>query len=386
MSLDDESWGAWLESAWTALTAQRLDRSLVPIEPVSATRVQIESREVCLFSGNDYLGLSTHPRVRRAAIEAIERVGLGPRGSPLTCGYTTAHEQLEATIAQLEGAERALLFPTGYAANIGAISAVADGETEIFSDSLNHASIIDGCRLARRQGAKVTVYGHGDANDLEDRLRDSTRPRKLIVTDGVFSMEGDVAPLAEIADLKTRYGALLLVDEAHGTLVLGERGAGAAEAAGVDELVDLHIGTLSKAVGALGGFVACSEALAQWITSRGRSLVYSTSLPVPVVEAARAAIEVGRGDSQVRAQLRAHMATLGQAIEGAGPCPIYSIVLGEPSRALEASRALLSAGFWVAAIRPPTVPEGTSRLRLTVSAAHTPEDVSRLISAVQALR
>jgi 8-amino-7-oxononanoate synthase len=379
-------WDAWVEAAWESLAADKLDRSLIAVEPVGATRVRISGEEVCLFSGNDYLGLSTHPAVRQAAIAAIEKVGLGPRGSPLTCGYTTAHERLEETLARLEGTERALLFPTGYAANLGAISSMADGDTEIFSDSLNHASIIDGCRLARRQGAKVTVYDHGDANSLEDRLRASERPRKLIVTDGVFSMEGDVAPLAEIAELKERYGALLLVDEAHGTLVLGERGAGAAEAAGVDDQVDLHVGTLSKAVGALGGFVACSEPIAQWLTSRGRSLVYSTSLPVPIVEAARAAIEVAQGDSPLRAQLRAHITTLHDALGSQGPCPIISVVLGDPSRALEASRALLGAGYWVAAIRPPTVPQGTSRLRITVSAAHEATELEGLISAVNALR
>ena len=386
MSAEQGSWDAWLEAAWRALTAERLDRSLVAIDPVGATQVKIEGREVHLFSGNDYLGLSAHPQVRRAAIDAIERVGLGPRGSPLTCGYTTAHERLETTLADLEGAERALLFPTGYAANLGAISAVADDQTEIFSDSLNHASIIDGCRLARRQGAQVTIYEHGDANALEARLQASTSTRKLIVTDGVFSMEGDVAPLNEIAELKSRYGAMLLVDEAHGTLVLGERGAGAAEAAGVADQVDLHVGTLSKAVGALGGFVACSESLARWITSRGRSLVYSTALPVPVVEAARVAIELGRGDSALRAQLRAHTQTLHEALGSHGACPIFSVVLGDPARALEASRALLKAGYWVAAIRPPTVPEGTSRLRVTVSAAHTPEEVEGLIAAVDGLR
>lgn len=386
MNQGSPQWDAWLQAAWEALAAHKLDRSLVAIDPVGATRVRIGGEEVCLFSGNDYLGLSTHPAVREAAITAIEKVGLGPRGSPLTCGYTTAHERLEETLSTLEGTERALLFPTGYAANLGAISSMADADTEIFSDSLNHASIIDGCRLARRHGAQVTVYDHVDPNALEDRLRASKRPRKLIVTDGVFSMEGDVAPLAEIAELKERFGAMLLVDEAHGTLVLGERGAGAAEAAGVDAQVDLHVGTLSKAVGALGGFVACSEPIAQWLTSRGRSLVYSTALPVPIVEAARTGIEVAQGDSPLRARLRAHTRSLHEALGSQGSCPIISVILGDPSRALDASRTLLSAGYWVAAIRPPTVPEGTSRLRITVSAAHTPTEVEGLISAVNALR
>jgi 8-amino-7-oxononanoate synthase len=386
MSGDALDWDGWLERAWEGLAREHLDRSLVAIEPISATRVRIAGREVCLFSGNDYLGLSTHPAVRAAAIKAIQSVGMGPRGSPLTCGYTTSHERLEATLAELEGTERALLFPTGYAANLAAISSVADGGTEIFSDSLNHASIIDGCRLAAREGAKITVYAHGDANALEDKLRASTRPRKLIVTDGVFSMEGDLAPLAEIAELKERYGALLHVDEAHGTLVLGERGAGAAEAAGIDGAVDLHVGTLSKAVGALGGFVACSETMSRWLTSRGRSLVYSTSLPVPIVEAARVAIETARGRSTLRERLRARTVRLHSALGDGGPCPIASVVLGEPQDALDASRGLLEAGYWVAAIRPPTVPEGTSRLRITVSAAHEEHELSGLLSALDAAR
>jgi len=385
MSEASACWSAWLDAAWEALASQHLDRSLLAIEPVSATTVRIADRDVRLFSGNDYLGLSTHPAVREAAIRSIESVGLGPRGSPLTCGYTTAHRRLETTLAELEGTEQALLFPTGYAANLAAISAVSDHDTEIFSDALNHASIIDGCRLARRQGATVTPYRHADPEDLEGKLRTSKAPRKLIVTDGVFSMEGDTAPLREIAELKERYGALLQVDEAHGTLILGERGAGAAEAAGVEDQVDLHVGTLSKAVGALGGFIACGERLARWLTSRGRSLVYSTALPVPVVEAARAAIEVARGPSELRAQLHQHTATLHSALGSQGPCPIFSVVLGEPLRALDASRSLLESGYWVAAIRPPTVPMGTSRLRITVSAAHTSADLTGLIAALDSL-
>jgi len=375
-------WDEWLDASLGRLTSEDQLRDLRAVSPISAVRAEIDGRPVVLFSSNDYLGLSAHPEVRRAAADAADSVGCGPRGSPLICGYTSAHQALEEEIAELKGCEGALLFPTGYAANLAVMTALAGPGTAVYSDELNHASIIDGCRLARLSGAEVEVFPHRDTDALERLLRASGAQRHLIVTDAVFSMEGDLAPLPELVELGERYGALLVVDEAHGTLVFGDGGGGVAEHFGVGDRIDVHVGTLSKAAGAQGGFVATSERMRAWLLNSSRTYIYSTAPSLPIVEAARAAIRIARRDPGIRRRLWERVAQFG-ALVGAEPSsPIVPVILGDEKRALAASRHLLENDLHVVAVRPPTVPSGSSRLRVALSAAHTPEDIESLAHAL----
>lgn len=385
MSAQAEPWDRWLDQVFADLQSDRLDRSLLPVRPGEPGHVQVDGHPLVLFSGNDYLGLSGHPRIRRAVSESAERWGMGPRSSSLVCGYTEEHAALEAELAGLDQSESALVTPTGYAANLSVLNSLADHNTVIFSDALNHASIVDGCRLARSSGAELQIYPHGDMDALDRALKSAGTKRKLMVTDSVFSMDGDVAPLGDLADLRDRHGALLMVDEAHGSLVFGDNGGGVAEDHGVGDRVDVHVGTLSKAFGCIGGFIATSHKLRRWILSRGRAYVYSTSLPVPVVAGAREAIRIMADEPERRTRLWGHVERVSTALGVGGSSPIFSWVLGSEQRALEASRTLFDGGLHVPAIRPPTVAEGTARLRITLSAAHTPEDITLLLEGLAGL-
>lgn len=379
------AWDEWLDRSIEGLARHELLRRLRPVTPKSPVHVEMDGRRLTLFSSNDYLGLSQHPAVRRAMSQAVQSIGLGPRGSPLICGYTTAHQALESEIAALKGCEEALLFPTGYAANMAVICALAGAGTTIYSDELNHASIIDGCRLARRSGARLEVFRHLDIESLADLLQRSDSERHLIVTETVFSMDGDLAPLPQLVELKRHYGALLVVDEAHATLVFGKGGGGLTEHFDLSRGVDVQVGTLSKAVGALGGFAATSARLKTLILNRGRPYIYSTATPLPVAEAARAAIRVAQREPEMRQRLWGRIAQLGEILGLQLSSPILPIVLGEERRALAASRRLLEKGLHVVAIRPPTVAPGTSRLRVALSAAHSPDDIEAIGRALKLL-
>jgi 8-amino-7-oxononanoate synthase len=275
-------------------------------------------------------------------VEAAKRDGLGPRGSALVCGYTEDIAALEGELAALKEAEASLVFPTGFAANLGVLTALGSADTCFFSDALNHASIIDGCRQAKGQ---TQIYRHRNMAHLEELLSGSQALRKVIVTDSLFSMEGVSAPLGDLVELKARYGAVLVIDEAHATLVFGDRGGGVAQKQGVAARVDFHVGTLSKACGALGGFVATSETGRRYLLNAARSYIYSTALPAPVVAAARAAIRVATRDNVLREALWARVHQLGVEIDQALQAPIASIILGEERHAVEASRALFELGF-----------------------------------------
>lgn len=395
-----------------------------------------------LFSTNDYLGLSTHPKVRHAAAEAAASLGCGPRASALVPGaFTTAHRDLERALARLKGTEDALLFPTGFAANAAAMTALCGTNSStnsengggageygemvvVFSDELNHASIVDGARLASRGGSgsggrggsggnggshfpssaadssysprpasvKVVVYPHNGVRFLDRALSDPRvvpeGARTLVVTDSLFSMDGDFADLRSLCALRRKHGFLLVIDEAHATLVCGARGGGAAEALGVSGAsdVDVHVGTLSKAFGAHGGFVACSSRVRSLLANAGRPFVFSTALPAPAVAAALASLEVAAFESvegrRLRERVWRHTQRLGDALGIQAASPIVPLVLGGEREALAASGFLLDRGLHVPAIRPPTVPRGTSRLRISLSAAHSDRDVTRLIEAL----
>lgn len=345
-----------------------------------------DTKTITLYSLNDYLGLSSHAKVREATSLSAQRYGNGPRSSVLVGGYTCYHAALESTLASLKGTETSLLFPTGFAANTSVIAALArDGQIDIFSDELNHASIVDGCRLAAR-GSKVHVYRHNDAAHLEALLRgcsDATR-RKLIITDSLFSMDGDMADIPALVGLKRKYGALLAVDEAHATLVLGSHGGGVVEEQQVDPGdVDLHVGTLSKAVGSIGGFVACSRRWKDFFINMARGQIFSTSLPVPAVVAAQTAIDVASKEPWRRRHVLQLAQRMGTALGMMVCSPIVPVILGGEEETLGAARYLLQERcMHVPAIRPPTVPSGTSRLRVSLSAGHSTADVDALLGAL----
>lgn len=413
--LEASGWSNWITARVDDLAGQRLLRQLRPIAPIPnshGTRVRVDrdasveshsrlassywpdaGTELVVFAANDYLGLSAHADVRAAASAAALEHGIGPRSSALVCGYTDMHAELERGLAALKGTEDALLFPTGFAANLSVMGALASSpRCAIFSDALNHASIVDGARLASKgAGAQLHVYRHNDLEHLEDLLARSNAPRKLIVSDSLFSMDGDVADCVGLASLRDRYGAMLCLDEAHATLVFGdERGGGVAEAQGVDPTrIDLHVGTLSKAFGSHGGFVGCTAELKRLLISTGRAGIYSTALPVPTVAAALAALRAATPELRGRLWSVVDVFNRGIGRGGAdsesGSSPIVPIVVGSESAALEAAEALLREGFAVPAIRPPTVPRGTARLRVALSAAHSLEQVERLAGALNSM-
>lgn len=349
--------------------------------PAAADAQAQDATRVRLFSSNDYLGLSAHPAVRAAYSRAAALCGSGPRASALVAGYTHEHAALEAQLAALKGTEACLLFPTGFAACSAAVQALGAGaDSLLVADALNHASLVDGCRLARQAGASLAVYRHADAAHAA-QLLGGAGGRKLLITDSLFSMDGDLAPLGALGAAARAAGAALLVDDAHATLVYGEGGAGAVPG-GMAPLA--HVGTLSKAVGAQGGFVACSRALKQLLLSTARPAVYSTALPVPVVAAASAALTAAAAEPWRRDALWARVHQL-RSLTGLACCvsPIVPFRLGSEAAALAASAALLRRGFHVPAIRPPTVPAGTARLRVALSAAHSAEDVAALAAALE---
>ncbi|MDE3085755.1 MAG: 8-amino-7-oxononanoate synthase [Acidobacteriota bacterium] len=331
-----------------------------------------EGRPVVAFASNDYLGLSSHPAVTAAAAAALERWGTGAGASRLVTGSRPVHHELEEALARHAGTERAVVFPTGFAANLGVLTTFGEAGVRICSDQYNHASIVDGARLAR---AEVAVYPHLDLGALDRLLAEAAGPA-LVVSDLVFSMDGDVAPVEGLADLCRRHDALLVLDEAHA--VLGPDPAPSLE--GVDAL---RVGTLSKTLGSLGGYVAGPAPFLELVENGARSYIFTTALTPPDAAAALAALEVlhGAEGGALLARLRAHV----ERIAPGHPSPIVPLVLGEESAALAASARLLEQGLWVPAIRPPTVAPGTARLRVTLSAAHTDEDVARLQAALSEL-
>jgi 8-amino-7-oxononanoate synthase len=364
---------SWARADLEALASRGLRRFLEPLESPQGAVVRVGGETLINFSSNDYLGLATSPTLRAAAMAALEQHGVGTGASRVVVGDTTAHQRLEARLAAFERAEAVLLFNTGFAANAGAIPALVGSEDAVFSDALNHASLVDGCRLSR---ARVVVYPHADAEALARLLAETPARRKLVVTDTVFSMDGDHAPLRELLAACREHGAALMVDEAHATGVLGPRGAGLCEELGLEAQVDLRMGTLSKALGCVGAYVATSRAVADLLLNRARPFVFSTSLPAALCAAAEAAVDVVEGDVPLRERLwrnirrfASGLRSLGLPAEPRGA--IFPVVLGDPERAMSAARRCREQGLLVKAIRPPTVPEGTSRLRFCLSASHT---------------
>ena len=355
-----------------------LHRRLRLIEGAQGPRVQLDGEPVLLLCSNNYLGLADHPRVREAAAEAALGQGAGACSSRLISGNMAPHRRLEERLAEFKGYESALLFGSGYLANIGVISALAGRGKVVFSDELNHASIVDGCRLAR---AETFVYRHGDLEHLAWGLREAAGRCSLIVTDGVFSMDGDVAPLDGLTRLSREHGCRLMVDEAHATGALGPGGRGSVAAANLSGEVDLVVGTLGKALGSYGGYVCANAELSEYLLNTSRSFIFSTALPPPVLAAALAALELLEAEPERVQHLNANAAALREGlvaeglIAGGGQSQIVPLEVGDAERTMELCERLLEDGVFAQGIRPPTVPAGSSRLRFSVMATHEQADL-----------
>jgi 8-amino-7-oxononanoate synthase len=350
-----------------------LHRRLRLVEGAQGPRVQLDGEPVLLLCSNNYLGLADHPRVREAAAEAALAWGAGAGAARLISGNMAPHRRLEERLAAFKGYEAALLFGSGYLANVGAISALAGRGEVVFSDELNHASIVDGCRLAR---AETFVYRHGDAEHLAWGLKKAGERASLIVTDGVFSMDGDVAPLGDLTHLARAHGCRLMVDEAHATGALGPGGRGSVAAGGLSGEVDLVVGTLGKALGSYGAYVCASAELSEYLLNTARSFIFSTALPPPVLAAAQAALELLEVEPERVERLSANAATLRDGLvaegltAGGGTSQIVPLEVGDAARTMELCELLLECGVFAQGIRPPTVPPGSSRLRFSVMATH----------------
>ncbi|MBI5103582.1 MAG: 8-amino-7-oxononanoate synthase [Solirubrobacterales bacterium] len=360
------------------LRERGLHRRMRVVTGPQGSRVVLDGRPVLLLCSNNYLGLADHPRVREAAADAAMRWGAGAGASRLVSGTMTVHRRLEEALAAFKRTEAAVLFGSGYLANLGVVGALARAGQVVFSDELNHASIIDGCRLAR---ADVFVYDHRDVEHLAWGLRKHDGRGGVIVTDSVFSMDGDVAPLEEIVALARRHGLRTVVDEAHGTGCLGPGGRGAVAEAGLDGEVDVVIGTLGKALGAYGAFAACSARMREYLVNSARSLIFSTALPPPAAAGALAALELLVERPAMAATLQANAAWLRdelarEGFEVAGSSTqIVPLVVGDAALAMRMCEEAIQHGVFAQAIRPPTVAPGTSRLRLAVMATHTRDEL-----------
>ena len=366
-----------------ALKRRGLYRSLRRVDGEQGAELVLDGRPALNFSSNNYLGLAAHPALKKAAREAIERYGCGSAASRLISGNMALYEELEEKIAKLKNTAGALVFNSGYQANAGIIPALAGEGDTILSDALNHASIIDGCRLSR---AQTIVYPHCDVAFLEAALKKApARGRKLIVTETIFSMDGDETPLAAIVELAERHGAMIMIDEAHATGVFGPNGAGVAAKFGLAERITLQMGTLGKALGGFGAYVACGDALRDVLINRCRSFVFTTALPPPVLAAASAAVDLLYNEPQRRLALWHNIRALREGLRAAGfavaesESQILPLVIGDAKKCMALSERLLEKGVFVQGIRPPTVPEGTSRLRVTAMATHTHAQLHRAL-------
>ena len=399
MTADSHDSGpTWLDEIpkrLAALDAAHLTRRRREVRPAAGASMWVDSREMLAFCSNDYLGLSQHAAVRAAAIAGAQRYGVGSGASPMVSGHSEANAALERELADFVGLERALYFYAGYATNASIVPALVGPGDALFSDALNHACLIDGARLSK---ADIHRFEHADLAQLERQLQASPARRKLVISDAVFSMDGDVADIPALIALCERHDALLLLDDAHGFGVCGPQGRGSLAAvartgAQASRRV-LYMATLGKAAGVSGAFVGGSHVLVEWLLQKTRSYTFATAAPALLAESVRAALRTIRDEPAHLARLHANIAAfragIASAIEGTGwtlvpsLTAVQALVIGANDEALRVMNTLADAGLWVPAIRPPTVPEGTARLRIALSAAHTSEDISTLLRALAA--
>jgi 8-amino-7-oxononanoate synthase len=373
----------------TALREQGLYRSRRIIDSPQGPTVQCDGRTLLNFCSNDYLGIANHPQVVKAFQRAADRYGVGSGSAHLICGHSAAHHALEEELAEFTRRERALLFSTGYMANLGVITALADLGSTVFEDRLNHASLLDGGLMS---GAKFKRYHHGDSEHLQALLQRAEGGQRLIVSDGVFSMDGDLAPLPQLAAAAAKHGACLIIDDAHGFGVLGRHGGGTAAHFGLEQQAGpVFIGTLGKAFGTFGAFVAGTEELIETLIQKARTYIYTTALPPAIAEATRTALCIVAGEEWRREKLRALTARFVRGAQQLGlpllpsPSAIQPLVVGDSKRTLQLSESLLEKGILIGAIRPPTVPPGSARLRITFSAAHEEMHIDRLLEILATL-
>lgn len=374
-----ENWKKNIESELKMLKEKHLYRELREIENEDGIHAQYNGKSVLLFCGNDYLGLSRHPRVKAAAICAVEKLGVGAGAARLTSGSAPSHRKLEEKIAGHKGFERALVFSAGYLANIGVLVALADDKTEIIFDKLCHASLIDGVKLS---GASYRIFPHNDYERCEELLAKSTAEKKIVLAESVFGMDGDTADLDRLASIKEKYGALLIVDDAHGTGVIHVKAM---------ERADVVTGTLSKAVGSIGGFAVASQALAELILNKARPFMFATALPPMICEAAYESFCVMEEDPGLYKKLWKNIISARQGLKNLGldvpeaQSAILPVILGDEKKTLDAFQKLLEQGIFIPAIRYPTVPKGKARLRITISALHSEQDIEKLIQAMKVI-
>ena len=383
-----------LEDQLASLSDQQLRRQLREVQTPTAPSLLVDGESLTAFCSNDYLGLASDPRVIEALREGALRYGAGSGASHLISGHSTAHAALEASLADMQAAHlikpRALFFSTGYMANLAVLTALAGKDADIFSEALNHASLIDGARLSR---ARVTIYTRDDLPALDRQLASSTATTKLVVTDSVFSMDGAIAPLPELLALCERHQAWLVVDDAHGFGVLGEQGAGVLQHFELRSPQLVYVGTLGKAAGVAGAFVAAHATVIEWLVQRARTYIYTTATPPAIAHALLTSLDIISGsDGKVRRQkLMANIEQLRSALKLkhwrllASETPIQAILIGANQASVQAGESLRAQGLWVAAIRPPTVPKDTARLRITLSAAHDSAQITALAAAINSV-
>jgi glycine C-acetyltransferase len=374
---------AWIADELEYLREAGLYTNIRTIDSPMGARVQIDGRELLNFCANNYLGLANHPRMRDAAKQAIDSYGIGPGAVRTIAGTMSLHNELEEKLAGFKRAEACITFQSGFTANLGTIPALVGRGDVIFSDALNHASIIDGCRLSR---AEVVRYEHNNVADLRQKIEGTTDyTRRLIITDGVFSMDGDIAPLNEIADVAEEYGVMLMVDDAHGEGVLGEGGRGIVDHFGLHGRVDIEVGTLSKAFGVVGGMVSGKKLIVDWLRQRGRPFLFSSAMTVPDVAACIEAIDILSESTELVDKLWMNAGLFRRGMDDMGfdtghsETPIVPVMLGEAPLAQQFSRRLFERGVFAMAIGYPTVPEGKARIRVMNSAAHTPSDIEQAL-------
>ncbi|WP_411877325.1 8-amino-7-oxononanoate synthase [Polaromonas sp. YR568] len=396
MAMTSASWLDEFPARLAELDAAHLRRKRRVVLPESGARLTVDGQSMLAFCSNDYLGLATHPALVQAACEGAQAYGVGAGASPLVSGHSAANAALEQELAAFVGLPRALYFYAGYATNIGIVPALVGAGDAIFSDALNHACLIDGARLSR---AQIHRYAHADLDALANELARSEAPRKLVISDAVFSMDGDSADIAALLALCERHDALLLLDDAHGFGVLGPQGRGSLAAAGLHGARAsrrvLYMATLGKAAGVAGAFVAGDEALIEWLLQKTRSYIFATAAPALLASALRASLKVIEQDEWRRAHLQRLIARLRDGLTSglrgsgwqlsASQTAIQPLLIGPNDQSLAVMEGLRARGIWVPAIRPPTVPEGTARLRIALSAAHSEADVGQLIEALAAL-
>ncbi|KXS43034.1 8-amino-7-oxononanoate synthase [Candidatus Frackibacter sp. WG12] len=378
-----EEWHKELSREIDLIKQKGLYRQLKRLESSQAPRTVINGKEVIMLASNNYLGLTIEPEIKQKTIETVKEYGTGSGGSRLTTGNYDLHQSLESELANFKDTEAAIIFNTGYMANLGVLTTVVGQKDLIISDELNHASIIDGCRLSK---AEVVIYKHKDLKDLELKLQKGKNYRRiLIVTDGVFSMDGDLTPLPGIVDLASKYQALVMVDDAHGTGVLGESGAGIVEHFNLKNEVDIQVGTLSKALAAEGGFIAGNKLLVDLLRNKARSFIYSTALAPSAIEAGLSSLQYLYNNPQILRRLWRNINLLKSGLKDLGyqllpsNSPIIPIMIGDEEETIELSHRLLEEGILAPGIRPPTVPKRTSRIRTTVMANHQIKDIEEAL-------